>query len=257
MEPESTATGLAFSLVLGAVVGSFLNVVIWRLPRNESIVRPRSHCPHCRWTIAWWANLPIVSWLALRARCPSCRRRISARYPTVELSGALLFGGLFWVLGPGVRLLASFWVAGALLATAFIDAEHRIIPNSLTLPLIPLGLACAWIEPPPSLLQASLGLGLAGGMLWGLSAGYEAWTGRIGLGLGDVKLVAGLGAFLGIEPVLGVLVLASLLGIVQAVVAMTVFGSSRRSGVPFGPALAGAGLAHLFVPGLLQRLWGG
>ena len=250
----STLTLAVSAFALGAIVGSFLNVVIYRLPREESIVRPRSSCPHCGILIRWWANIPILSWIGLRGRCYHCRAPISLRYPAVELLCAAVFTALFLVYGPGLRLVATWAVAAALIAAAFIDAEHKIIPNALTLPGIPLGLAVAWLAPPPGVLDALAGLLVAGGMLWGLSAVYEWRAGRVGLGFGDVKLVAMLGAFLGLEPVLSLLVLGSLLGLVQGLVGMLASGAGRRTPIPFGPALAGAGLVHLFAPRLLYGI---
>jgi leader peptidase (prepilin peptidase)/N-methyltransferase len=241
---------------LGAIVGSFLNVVIHRLPREESLVRPASRCPACGGAIPAWANVPIVSWIALRGRCHRCRATIPARYPLVEATTALLFLALWLHVGPVPRLLALWALGAALIAVAFIDAEHEIIPNSITLPGIPLGLALAWLAPPPGLLDACLGVGVAGGMLWALSAGYQWWTGRIGLGMGDVKLVAMLGAFFGLEPTLGVLLVGSLFGLAQAVIAMGLRGIDRRTKIPFGPALAAAGILHLYAPDVVQRTLG-
>jgi leader peptidase (prepilin peptidase)/N-methyltransferase len=241
--------------VLGATIGSFLNVVIQRLPRRESLVRPGSSCPRCAARIPWWANVPLLSWLWLRGRCRRCREPISARYPAVELITALLFVALFFVYGPGPRLIGTWAVAAALIASAFIDAEHHIIPNALTLPGIPIGLALAWLDPPPGLLDAVLGLVVSGGMLWALSVVYEWRTGRIGLGFGDVKLVAMLGSFVGLQPVLSLLVLGSLLGVVQALVAMAFTGAGRRTPIPFGPALVCAGLIHLMAPDLFRGVF--
>jgi leader peptidase (prepilin peptidase)/N-methyltransferase len=242
---------LAGAFALGAAVGSFANVAIHRLPRGESLVRPRSRCPACGTTIPAWANVPLLAWLALRGRCHHCRAAISLRYPLVELATALLFVALYLQWGPNLRLLASWVVGAALIVAAFIDGEHKIIPDEITLPLVPFGLAMAWLAPPPGLLDSLLGAGVVFAMLWTVSWAFERWRGEIGLGMGDVKLLAGLGAFLGLQPVLGVLLLGSLLGIAQWLVLLP-FGASRRTQIPFGPALAGAGIVHLYAPGLVS-----
>jgi leader peptidase (prepilin peptidase)/N-methyltransferase len=234
--------------LFGAVTGSFLNVVIHRLPRGESLVRPGSHCPGCGAPIPFWANVPILSYLGLRGRCRACGARISIRYPIVELATALLFAGLMLRWGPGVRLLGDWVVGAVLIAVAFIDAKHRIIPNSLTLPLIPIAVGLAVLYPPPMLTGSLAGLIIGGGMLWLLAVLYEWRTGRLGLGMGDVKLVAMLGAYLGVAPVLGVLVTGSLLGLTQGLWLIARGRGGRKTAIPFGPALATAGLLHLFVP---------
>ncbi|MCP4006071.1 MAG: prepilin peptidase [bacterium] len=260
MSPPNTPLfliGMAF--LFGACIGSFLNVVIYRLPRDESLVWPGSHCPGCNSPIAWWANIPILSYLALRARCRSCGERISARYPLVEAATGLLFAALMfrWIgveQALSARLLVDWLLAAALIAITFIDAEHQIIPNAITYPGIPLGLLLAWIAPPPSLWDASLGLLIAGGFMWLLSAGYEWYSGQIGLGMGDVKLVAMLGSFLGLESALGIMVVGSLVGLIYGLVLIGFKGTGRATRIPFGPALALAGIVYLFVPGLLQRV---
>lgn len=240
----------AFVFAVGTAVGSFLNVVIHRVPRGESIVRPRSRCPRCQQALPAWANVPLVSYAILRGRCRTCGAPISMRYPAVEALTGLLFLALVLWLPPGVRVLVSCALAAVLVAVAFIDFEHQIIPNAITLPGIPAGLLCAWLWPPPILSDALLGLVLAGGLMWAISAGYEWRTGRVGLGLGDVKLVAMLGSFLGLQAALGIMVLGSLLALVQALSLMALGRAGRKTRIPFGPALAIAGIAHLFRPDL-------
>lgn len=252
--PEVVAIPFAFAL--GATLGSFLNVVIHRLPAGRSLVRPGSHCPACGTPIAAWANVPILSWLLLRGRCHTCRAPISVRYPLVEITTALLFTALLLKWGPSIRLLAYGVAGAALIAVAFIDGEHKIIPDGITLPGIPIGLAFAWWAPPPGLVDAILGLVLVGGGMWGLSLAAEWWYGRVALGMGDVKLVAMLGAFLGLQPALGVVALGSLFGVVQAVGWLALRRANRKTQIPFGPSLAAAGIAHLYAPDVLQQLIG-
>ncbi len=256
------------AFALGACVGSFLNVVIHRLPRGESLVWPGSRCPGCGTAIRAWANVPLLSWLALRGRCGSCGAPISPRYPLVELLTAALFLALTlrWLhWGPAPRMLVDLALAAALVAVTFIDAEHQIIPNRITYPGICAGLVLAWIAPPPPYVPGALGgfmdallaLVVAGGAMWGLSAGYEWWRGQIGLGMGDVKLVAMLGTFLGLQNTLGILVVGSLLGLAWALLLMLQRRASRQTRIPFGPALAAAGLLYLFVPGVLRHVLDG
>jgi leader peptidase (prepilin peptidase) / N-methyltransferase len=251
----------AFAFTLGAIVGSFLNVVIHRVPRGESIVHPRSRCPRCSSPIAAWANVPILSWLALRGRCFHCKAPISARYPAVEALTGVLFvvALLFGEAGP--RVLVDWALFSALVAITFIDIDHKIIPDVITLPGMVIGIVVAWLCPPstwetelPFLANAALGLVLGGGLLWGIAAFYEWRTGEIGLGFGDVKLVAMLGAFLGFQAVLGVIVLGSLLGIAHAVAVLALRGGGRKTQIPFGPALAAAGAIHVLSPALVTRL---
>jgi leader peptidase (prepilin peptidase)/N-methyltransferase len=259
---------LAASFALGACVGSFLNVVIYRLPRGESLVWPGSHCPGCGGAIPFWANVPLVSYITLRARCVRCQSRIPARYPLVEALTALLFTALMlhwldWGLAP--RLFVDWGLVAALIAVTFIDAEHQIIPNAITYPGIVLGLVLAWVAPPPpyvpgalaGFVDALLALGIAGGAMWALSAGYERWRGHIGLGMGDVKLVAMLGTFLGLPNTLGILIVGSFLGLAYALSLMAFRGATRQTRIPFGPALALAGVIYVFVPGLLEPLMSG
>ncbi len=245
------------AFAVGAAIGSFLNVVIHRLPRNKSIVRPASRCPSCESPIAWWANIPILSYLALRGRCFHCKARISARYPLVEALTGLLFVALFLHWGFAPQLPLTWGLSAALIAVIFIDAEHQIIPNEITFPGIPLGLACAWLLPtPPDIVDALLGLVIAGGMMWAVAAIYEWSTGRVGLGMGDVKLVAMLGCFLGLQAALGILVIGSFLGLGQALLMIAFRGAGRLTRIPFGPALAVAGILHLFDSSLLLRMLG-
>ena len=249
----SVAYAVGLAALLGSVVGSFLNVVIHRLPRGESVVRPRSRCPACGWMIPAWANVPILSYLAVGGRCRGCRARISPRYPLVEALTAALFVALLWWSPPGLRLLASWCLASALVAVAFIDLDHQIIPNEITLPGIAIGLLLALVAPPPLWLDALLGVVIGGGLMWGVSAAYEWRTGQIGLGMGDVKLVAMLGAFLGVEAALGVMVVGSLIGLLYGIVLIARRGGGRKTRIPFGPALVAAGVLHLFEPQALAR----
>ncbi len=208
-----------FALLFGAVVGSFLNVVIARLPKGESIVWPGSHCPKCGHKIRWYDNLPVVSYLWLRAKCRDCGQPISPRYPMIELLGALLALALERRYGVALATLAFFAFAAALVAIAYIDLDTWLIPHELSLPLIAAGLAYAplnprlghwWLAP----LGAALG---AGG--FALVAVLGKWVfKKEALGWGDVILIAGVGAWLGPGALLPVVLIASIVGIVYGVV---------------------------------------
>lgn len=247
---------IAFAFLLGASVGSFLNVVIHRVPQGLSVVTPRSRCPDCGWSIPGWANVPLVSYALLRGRCRGCQGAISPRYPLVEALVAGLFVALLLWHGPGPRLPVDWALAAALVAIAFIDWDHQVIPDAITMPGIAIGLACSLLMPPPIWLDSLAGVVVVGGMMWGLSAFYRWRSGRTGLGMGDVKLVAMLAAFLGLQPALGILVLGSLLGLIHGVILIGLVGGGRRTRIPFGPALALAGLLHLFDPALVSRVLG-
>jgi leader peptidase (prepilin peptidase)/N-methyltransferase len=246
----------SFAFALGACIGSFLNVVVWRLPRGESLVRPRSRCPGCGAAIPAWANVPLLSYLALRGRCRACGARISLRYPLIEALTGAAFAAFLLVHGPGPRLLVDWTLASALIAVTFIDLDHHIIPDSITLPGMVAGLALALFAPELGIgfREALFGLLGMGGILWAVSAGFEHFAGKTGLGMGDVKLMAMLGSFLGFQGAVGVLVLGSLVGIVYGVAMIVALRSGRGTHIPFGPALALAGVLFLFEPDLLQRL---
>jgi leader peptidase (prepilin peptidase) / N-methyltransferase len=263
--PQWVFGSLVFAL--GAAIGSFLNVVIHRVPRGESIVHPPSHCPRCQAPIPAWANVPIFAWLALRGRCRSCSEPISPRYVLVEALTGVVFLALYLHDGIAPRLLADWALAAALIAIAFIDLDWQIVPNAITYPGIPLALAVALLVPPPwweselpFIASSALGALVGGGLMLGISSYYEWRTGKIGLGLGDVKLITMLGAFLGLDSVLSVMVLGSLLGIVHWV-ALWLAGTLGRSAkvergtrIAFAPALATAGVVHLFFPTVIPAL---
>jgi leader peptidase (prepilin peptidase) / N-methyltransferase len=244
-----------FAFALGACIGSFLNVVVWRLPRDESLVTPGSHCPACNAPIPFWANVPLVSYALLRGRCRACGVHISARYPLIEALTGGVFVALLLVHGPSARLLVDWPLAAALIAVAFIDIDHHIIPNSITYPGLALGLLLAVFAPQIGVgwRDSLLGVVVIGGALWLISAGYEWFSGKIGLGMGDVKLVAMLASFLGLEGALGVLIVGSLVGIAYGLAILAWVRGGRATHIPFGPALAAAGLLFLFQPNLLDR----
>lgn len=240
-------------LYLGAAVGSFLNVAIHRMPLGESVVKPRSRCPSCRSAIAWYDNIPVLSWLLLRGRCRGCGASISIRYPFIELVTALIALVLFAREGLSVAFAVQFVFACALLVVAYIDLDHQIIPDKISLPGIVLGLVAAAPGGAPQILDAALGVLVGGGILLSVAWVYERSTGREGMGGGDVKLLAMIGAFLGWQGVLLTLLLGSLLGSAIGIVLMTSRGADRRVAIPFGPFLSLGALVTLFWGHMIVR----
>lgn len=237
--------------LLGLVLGSFLNVCIHRLPLGQSIVHPRSRCPRCRTEIRWYHNVPVLSWLLLRGRCAACGEPISARYPLVEsLSGILLLA--LW-LGYGAG--AAFAVAGpfalAMLVLFFTDYDHQLLPDAVTLTGTAAGLAVAWFNPflgEPGLgrVWASVfGAALGSGLLWLFGAVYGKLRGVEAMGMGDVKMMAMVGAFAGPAGVLLTIFGGSLVGAAVGVALVPLRGRSMQDALPFGCFLAPVALAAL------------
>jgi len=223
-----------WATLAGACVGSFLNVVIARVPAGESVVHPRSRCPRCKQPIAWYDNLPVLSWLLLRGRCRGCALPISTRYPVVELLGGTLAWFAWRRHGFTLAALAEFTFTALLLALAAIDLDTWLLPHRLTWPLMALGLGAAALgfAPAQSLESASLGVAIGFGGFALVSVVGEKLLKKEALGFGDVFLLAGLGAWLGVSALLPVVLLASLQGSVVGV-ALILIGRSQP-----GPALA-------------------
>jgi leader peptidase (prepilin peptidase)/N-methyltransferase len=232
--------------VFGAVVGSFLNVCIHRLPIDESVVFPASHCPHCQQHIQPYDNIPILSYLVLRGRCRSCGAGISPRYPLVEaLTG---FGAMAVVcaLGLTAHALLAFAFLCALIVITFVDVDYQIIPDAISLPGIGVGFGAALVLGSPSWTASLAGIVLGGGLLWGVAEAYHWLTGREGMGGGDIKLLAMIGAFLGWQAVPVTLMIASLSGTAVGVTLMLVQRRDSRTAIPFGPFLAVGATCALF-----------
>jgi leader peptidase (prepilin peptidase)/N-methyltransferase len=249
---------VAVAGLFGAVIGSFLNVCIYRLPLGTSVVWPASACARCGRTLSWFENVPVVSYVVLRGRCRSCGEPIAVRYPIVELLTAVMFGLGWWYYGPGV-LLASRLVLGCALIVLFeIDREHQILPHAITLPGIVVGFAFSFFTEPG--WQASLvGLLAGGGILLALAYGYYFLRHEEGLGMGDFKMLAMIGAFLGWRLTLLTLMIASLSGSIVGIYLIVAKRGGMKSALPFGTFLAiGAAASAIVGPGLLDwylRLW--
>lgn len=253
----------AAAFVAGLLVGSFLNVCIYRLPRNRSVVRPRSYCPRCRAPIAWYDNIPLLSYVLLQGRCRHCRERISPRYPLVELMTGALFAAIARLYGPDLEAVKWCVFAATLLALAFTDLTRRILPDELTVGGILIGLVFAVLVPMDaglvSFILAAAGLGprwvslaeslfgavFTGVVLWLVGWLYEKIRKRTGLGLGDVKLVAMMGAFLGVHQTLFALMLGSVAGAVIGSAYIYLAGKDpSRFPLPYGTFLSAAGILY-------------
>ncbi len=279
---ESYSVTLAYSAdlwwlplagLLGLVVGSFLNVVIARLPvmmehawqdacaeihgqpaparPRYNLAWPRSHCPECRHTLAWYELIPVASWLWLRARCAHCKAPVSWQYPLTEIATGILFAACALRFGPGVTALAAMGFCAAIVALAMIDARTMLLPDSLTQPLLWAGLllnlGTSGFVP---LADAVIGAVAGYVSLWLVATGFRLVTGKEGMGQGDWKLLAALGAWFGWQALPVIVLLASVAGALIGVIQILRKRASRGQAVPFGPYLAAAGLVTLLWPGL-------
>jgi leader peptidase (prepilin peptidase)/N-methyltransferase len=246
---------VVYAALVGLIVGSYLNVVIHRLPNEQSTVTPRSRCPHCGAPIRARDNLPLVSWLLLRGKCRDCGAPISIRYPLVEALTAALFALAIWRFGPSVSAVVAALFAAMLVALAGIDLEHFLLPDRITLPGIALGLAAQPFVVWGSLLSALRGALLGAGILLALSGLWKLWRNVDGMGLGDVKMLAMIGAFLGLAGVLVTLVAASFAGAAVGIVLLARGAIGMQGRLPFGFFLAIGGLVGLFAGEPLTRAY--
>jgi len=276
---------MALAVVVALLVGSFLNVVIYRLPvmmqrewRSQceellseeapdlpegrfDLVMPPSRCRNCGAPVRAWQNIPVISYILLRGQCAGCGTRISARYPFVEALTAILTGLVAWRFGFGWEAGAAVVMTWVLLAIAFIDFDHQIIPDSLSLPLLWLGLFLSLFHPMPGsqVLFVDPKTAIAGALagylsLWSVYHLFRIVTGKEGMGFGDFKLLAALGAWLGWQELPTIIILSALVGAVLGLLLMAMAGRDRNVPMPFGPFLAAAGwLAMMFGPEL--RAW--
>lgn len=260
---------ISICVVLGLLVGSFLNVVIYRLPvvldrswktqareildlpadaepAPFNLVVPRSRCPGCGAPVQAWQNIPLVSYLVLRGRCASCGMRIPLRYPFVELLSGLLAGYVGWQFGVSWEALGGLLFAWSLIALTFIDFDHQLLPDDITLPLLWLGLLFSlgnvFVSPTDAIIGAIAGYG----SLWLVFQSFKLLTGKEGMGFGDFKLFAALGAWLGWQQLPLVILLGSATGAVLGGFAIALYGRDRAQPMPFGPFLAIAGLIAFF-----------
>lgn len=244
-----------FILVLGAVVGSFLNVLIHRLPEEKSIILPASHCPKCRHAIRLYDNIPLVSYLFLRGRCRDCGEAISIRYPLVELLTAIMSLLIFWKFGLSLQYLCAFLFVCSLIAITFIDLDHQIIPDVISLPGIPIFFLAAVFVMNLRFFDAFLGFLIGGGILYSIAIVYELIMKREGMGGGDIKLLAMIGSFLGWQSLLFVLLISSFAGAFVGITIMIVKGQDMKYAVPFGPFLSLGAVTYLFFGNYMTALF--
>jgi leader peptidase (prepilin peptidase)/N-methyltransferase len=235
-----------FALVTGMVVGSFLNVCICRMPKGESVVTPPSHCPACDYRIRWYDNIPLLSYMLLRGKCRGCGMRISIQYPLVELLNGVLTLALFLRFGPTLAFLVLFLFCSALVVITFIDLEHQIIPDEISLSGIVLGFVFSFFIQGHSWLNSLLGILLGGGSLLLVAYVYQRLTGNEGMGGGDIKLLAMMGAFLGWKAILFIVFASSLVGSVVGITIMLVQKKDSKLAIPFGPYLAFGAVLYIF-----------
>jgi leader peptidase (prepilin peptidase)/N-methyltransferase len=243
-----------FVFIFGAVVGSFLNVCIFRLPAKTSIIKPLSQCPHCHHPIRFYDNIPIISFIVLRGKCRDCDGKISWRYPLVELITAVLSLMLFLQFGLTLRFLIFFIFTAVLIVITFIDLDHQIIPDVLTLPGIPIFFLLAIFVVKIPWLEALIGLLIGGGVLFAIAFVYELLTKREGMGGGDVKLLAMIGGFLGWKSLIFILLFSSFSGAIAGITAMIIKKQDMKYAVPFGPFLSAAAVAYLFWGDAFMRV---
>ena len=265
MSPEiASPIGYVIVALFGTVVGSFLNVCIARIPNGESIVYPTSHCPKCRAPIAVYDKIPLISYLMLQGRCRSCLEPISSRYFFVELLMGLVAAALYYRFGLGFEFFVGFIFVGALLVIAFIDLDVRMVPDVISLPGIISGLAVSMIgyffiggQPSivPSPVSSVVGILVGGGFLLATAWIYEKLTGVEGMGGGDIKLLAMIGAFLGWPAIPITLFFASLVGSIVGIACMIWTGAGRRLALPFAPFLCSGAVVFIFFGQDLARFY--
>lgn len=278
---ESQPFFLSFVFIVSLMVGSFLNVVIYRLPimmerswkqeftayfqpdqvQSEkqttfNLVKPDSTCPNCQHKIRAWENIPLISWLWLKGKCSNCKTTISIRYPSVELITGLLSLMVAWHFGFGAQAFAGIFLTWCLVAMTFIDLDKMLLPDQITLPLLWLGLLLSASEVYVSPTDAIIGAAAGYLCLWSIYWAFKLLTGKEGMGYGDFKLLGALGAWLGWQQLPIVILLSSFVGAIIGITYLSVKGKEHSQPIPFGPYLAIAGwITFLYGEWIAQQYW--
>ena len=242
-----------FSFLLGLALGSFANVCIYRLPLGRSIVSPPSSCPHCGTQIQFYDNIPILSYVLLRGKCRNCKKSIPIQYPLVELITGIISLALFIRYGISYQYILYLLFSGSLVVITFIDLHHKIIPDVISLPGIVVGFLASFILPYLTWIESLIGIVAGGGALLLIAVIFEKLTGKEGMGGGDIKLLAMIGAWLGWKALPFVVLISSILGILIGGGALLVSGKGMRVRIPFGPFLAMGTLTYFFFGGPIIR----
>ena len=237
--------GLVF--MFGMCIGSFLNVCIYRLPSSMSILKPsRSFCPQCKSAIKFYDNIPVFSYIWLKGRCRNCKASISLRYPLVELITGILAIAILFLFGLTLEGLVYFIFISSLLVITFIDIDHKIIPDIITLPGIPIGLLASFVLSAMTFISSLVGLLVGGGSLLLVACVYSLITHKEGMGGGDIKLLGMIGAFLGWKGVIFTIFAASLTGTLVGIILMLQKGKNLKFAIPFGPFLSIGAMSYVF-----------
>lgn len=242
--------------LFGSSLGSFLNVCIYRLPREESVISPRSHCTTCNKPIPARDNIPILSYILLRGRCRNCGEKFSVIYPFIEFLTGIIFVYFFYFFGFNLKVIPYLTLTCSLVVISIIDINHRIIPNEISIPFIFLGILFTPILP-IKWSDSLLGILFGGGILYSIAIIYALVAKKEGMGMGDVKLLAMIGAFLGIKGAVVTLLLGSFLGTIGGFAAILLSGKGRDYPIPFGVFLSiGAVMALLWGDEMIRAYWG-
>lgn len=244
---------LLFAFAFGLCIGSFLNVCIYRLPESMSIIRPPSSCPQCKNPIRFYDNVPVISYLLLRGRCRNCQTPISIRYPLIELLTGLCAAGVVLKFGLTLESLIYFTFVATLITITFIDIDHQIIPDVISLPGIVLFFIASFGVPAVTVKEAVIGILIGGGSLYVVALAYALIKKREGMGGGDIKLLAMIGALLGWQGVLFTLFVSSLVGTITGILVMLRKGGNMRLAIPFGPFLSIGAVLYVFYGPAIVR----
>lgn len=254
---EFSLSWQVFMFVFGCCLGSFFNVVIHRIPHGKSIVSPGSHCPQCHQAISAYDNIPLLSYLLLRGRCRHCGVHIPWRYPLVEFLGGVMVVFLFRRYGWQPQFFVELFFCCCLFVIFFIDLDTYLIPDVISLPGIVVGLATSFVSPRIGWFDSLAGILLGGGLFYAIAIGYQWFRGQEGLGGGDIKLLAMIGAFLGWTGVVFTILLSSVTGTVVGLIAMRHSQKGLSTMLPFGPFLVLGAVCYLFWgETLLNWYWG-